>query len=117
MTVDGTRGPWSYRNSSKTGCGSGGTFEERIKGVRAELGARSVVETLSPSVCKAVIKGKLTAKSSHLKSQKPLKKNLNKLESELKKLEKEHRNNVEEGKKQGSKRINIEINDILVQEI
>lgn len=72
----------------------------------------------SPSVlwdaCKAVIKGKWL---NHLIWKAKTMKNLSKLESDLRKLEKEHWNNVDEKINQGIKRINIKINDILVQEI
>lgn len=74
---------------------------------------------VSPSVlwdaCKAVIRGKLIAKSAYLKRLKLGK--LNKLESDLKKLEKEHKNNLEEKINQEIKRIKTEINDILAEEI
>ena len=66
-------------------------------------------------MCKAVIRGKLIAKSTYLKRQRQEK--LNKLESELKKLEKEHKKNVDERINQDIKRIKTEINDILAQEI
>lgn len=68
---------------------------------------------VSPSVlwdaCNAVIRGELTAKSPR--------KNLNKLELHLRNLEKEQKNDEDEKINQGVKRINIEINDILVLDI
>lgn len=74
---------------------------------------------VSPSVlwdaCKAVIRGKLIAKSAYLKKQKQEK--LNKLQLDLKRREKEHETNLDENICREIKRIKIEINDILAQEI
>lgn len=74
---------------------------------------------MSPSVlwdaCKAVIRGKLIAKSAYLKRQKQEK--INKLESDLKNLEKQHKNNVDEKINQEIIRVKTELNDMLAQEI
>ena len=92
--------------------------EEHIKEIQRYVRENDNGE-VSPSVlwdaCKAVIRGKLIAKSVYLKRLKQEK--LNKLESDLKKLETEHKNNMDEKINQEIIRIKTEINDILAQEI
>lgn len=92
--------------------------EENIKEIQMYIRENDNGE-VTPSVlwdaCKAVIRGKLIAKSAYLKKQRQ--ERLHKLETDLKKLETEHKSKVDERTNQDIKRIKTEINDILAQEI
>lgn len=74
---------------------------------------------VSPSVlwdaCKAVMRGKIIAKSAYLKKIRQLK--LDTLKSDLKRLEREHKEKLEAHINQEIKKKREEINEIYVQEI
>lgn len=92
--------------------------EENIKEIHMYIRENDNGE-VTPSVlwdaCKAVIRGKLIAKTAYSKKQRQ--ERLHKLETDLKKLETEHKSKVDERTNQDIKRIKTEINDILAQEI
>lgn len=65
--------------------------------------------------CKAVMRGKLIAKSAYLKKMRQ--QQLDTLKSDLKRLEREHKDKLEEDIYQEIKRKRAEINEIYTQEI
>lgn len=92
--------------------------EEMIKDIQSYIEENDNGE-VSPSVlwdaCKAVLRGKIIAKSVHLKKIKQIK--LNTLQSDLKRLEGERTDNIDEKLNQEIKKKKTEINEIHAQEI
>jgi len=96
-----------------------GQMKEKIEKEICEYVEQNDNGEVSPSVlwdaCKAVMRGKLIARSAFRKKKKQ--ERLKTLQSSLKRLEKEHKNSVDSKIMAEIKRIKAEINEIFSQEI